>query len=1096
MFRGPSSTELTHLSLNEFTELANELAPKVNMFSQVWRFDREAEFIGGTSRDYLLWLMGKFRGAHSKEEVEAIKRELRAREVIDVREFIIGDSDVDILSKKHIYSVSAERYGVRKLDFIKPDRFVPGTPEYTTEINQGFIPIEKIRLGRNGLIPNDDFGDGVAELFEGKMSLHYTPDEVFEKTLFAARKHNHKILLALRYIRLRAMYYYQVHGKDYPDRRKLLDIPEEVDKAIKDVVKGAMENSSLRPYLQERTFTIWLNSTIQKAFRSYSNQTAAKMLMEHYGVDRLISYYEEIQSTNNYLFVRKSNPAKLERTLNRYSISEDELLDDTAKHFPDGKFHHGTPNIANLRNIVLQGAMPSKDGVGGRGLYGVATDNFGFALENYAAKDEKRMVELKIADDARVVDLTKNEKARRIWIDQFNKDYEKFAEAFEVDIIKYPYTGFRGQNNGNVDAYVIKNSAAIVEAQGFKVKILPLERIIEFAKTVTDENIGELTEIIRVNRLASNEVYELLRNMGDVTLESKLEFMTDFEDFDIASAKLMQEIEDDDVYLKFVSKILDHYAFEEQEEEMVSTVYDDINAMTSEHSITEEKLTKELYPRLNDDQRIKLLRDLYLGAEVVVEAAGDFLEEEEEEMEEGVEGKYISELVNGIKDKEKKNKILKEMMTDFALENATWDNERPHILANSLDHPQFEEWVRKLAFQDKKPRFKMAGNYSFTNDLLPVLMEKHPDIFDEIMKDLLVDNVKKHQDNLSNYRQIANSIAKNIDDKDKALQLYIELNRKYYEAHSSKGWGSATEEMNWQIQDLFVNNVKERERFIAVLVKENNGKVAGILDKRDPAYSMLSGLEDMNYDERMKALNNIIDNGDLTPIVSPRVEQEKEFLKAFSSVSSQRELEDFFIKKKWELVEAFRSNNEVDKIFQEKLLKYYPNSLPTIFVDILSLEFYEANRSISGVQLDSFLNSYFKFYLNNYETMENWGRDFDRMLAALFPVRSPSEGMVDTFHTDRLEILIKNWETLKERWNFDDKGLYEVLGKHFKDAAFVSDRPDRFSSFKDRFLISVERVHGEGVKNSIANGIGIKPGLKGSCKSWIRGFFGKIRASI
>src|ERR1051326_3967992 len=119
------------ITFEEFKAIAEELAPKVNPFRDAGAQDPSAEFFGGTTRDYLYWLKGQLAKGVTPAE-------LRAMKIIDVRDFIIGDSDIDIITEKSL-GLSAETFGVKKIDYVKlmPD-----------EVRQGYIPAEKIRLSR------------------------------------------------------------------------------------------------------------------------------------------------------------------------------------------------------------------------------------------------------------------------------------------------------------------------------------------------------------------------------------------------------------------------------------------------------------------------------------------------------------------------------------------------------------------------------------------------------------------------------------------------------------------------------------------------------------------------------------------------------------------------------------------------------------------------------------------------------------------------------------------------------------------------------------------------------------------------------------
>lgn len=104
------------LTIEEFTRLAADVAPKVSLFAEIWRRDPEAELYGGTSRDFLYWLKGRFRGAISRADVEARIAALRALPLIDVRDFISSKSDIDVLTDtpSKFTGMSVERLGLKK----------------------------------------------------------------------------------------------------------------------------------------------------------------------------------------------------------------------------------------------------------------------------------------------------------------------------------------------------------------------------------------------------------------------------------------------------------------------------------------------------------------------------------------------------------------------------------------------------------------------------------------------------------------------------------------------------------------------------------------------------------------------------------------------------------------------------------------------------------------------------------------------------------------------------------------------------------------------------------------------------------------------
>lgn len=121
------------LKLDEYTTLAHELSHKVNLFQETWKANPDAVFYGGTSRDFLYWLKGQFAGAKSRAEVDATIKRLKALPRIDVRDFIIGDSDIDVVSDRAI-KLDPAHYGIKRIDTLSKDIFDPDSVAGKNEI--------------------------------------------------------------------------------------------------------------------------------------------------------------------------------------------------------------------------------------------------------------------------------------------------------------------------------------------------------------------------------------------------------------------------------------------------------------------------------------------------------------------------------------------------------------------------------------------------------------------------------------------------------------------------------------------------------------------------------------------------------------------------------------------------------------------------------------------------------------------------------------------------------------------------------------------------------------------------------------------------
>jgi hypothetical protein len=492
------------ISRAEFQSLAEELAPKVNLFSDAWKIDPKAEFFGGTTRDYLYWVLGKFQGVKDHAAAVKVMQELRALPVIDVRDFIVGDSDVDIVSPR-ARSLSPERYGVHKIDAIQGDRFDPKTIAGVDELKQGFIPAEKIRLGSHGFVKWDGVGDGIGEIFTGKLSVRFAPQAEFETTYFAKKKLNHPVLLALRYLRVQAIDYYRRYGADYPDPKRLADaIDPKSRQAVLHALETATHGAGLEAYQKESKFVEWLNRAVQKAFRSYTNPTAAKVLFDEFKVHLLSDLYPAVETYNQYVFRQFRDPAVISRHMAEYGVDSSHFFLNTKEHFPDLHFYHGTKTEEGFRGILFEGIMPSHGGSAGKGLYGVSRDNVAFA-EDWG-KSADRVVYFQLQPDAKGVDITQGE-GRRIFKAFQAKNpgagEDQFAAYFGVDLIHYPYS---------TKAYVVKNSAVLSKPQGWKRELVSLSTLLERAKALRtlDDYVG-LHQVMELNRVSESEAQLLQR---------------------------------------------------------------------------------------------------------------------------------------------------------------------------------------------------------------------------------------------------------------------------------------------------------------------------------------------------------------------------------------------------------------------------------------------------------------------------------------------------------------------------------------------------------------------------------------------------------
>ena len=474
------------ITKTEFRKLAEELAPKVNLFQEVWKEDPQAVFYGGTSRDYLYWLKGKFRQTNSRTAADRIVAELRALPIIDVREFVIGESDIDVIANS-TPNIDPEKFGVRKIDGLHPEIFDPASALGKNELDQGFIPVEKIRIARKGISSGRSFGDGVGEIYDGVLSVHFSKPDKFAKTYYAERGENHPILLALRYLRLQGINYFQTYGPDLPKGEALFEgFEQKSQRQVAEVIEKSLDGKELLPYLKQERFVTWINSTIKKSFTSYTNPTAVNELLKAFKVDKLaVTYSPAIGPTNQYVFRKHRDQVAISKAYAEFGINPDEVVLNASDAFPDGYLYHGTKSEVAFKGILYQGVIQSEDGSSGAGLYGVAEKDKKFS-ENWGGK--KNLIRFPVTKKATIADF------------------------FGIDILKYPYAP---------EAYVVKNAGVLGVAEGVYRQIEPFPRLLKRAKDLTAlEDVKQLIEDNFLNAREAGAIIDASSLKGEDVLRS------------------------------------------------------------------------------------------------------------------------------------------------------------------------------------------------------------------------------------------------------------------------------------------------------------------------------------------------------------------------------------------------------------------------------------------------------------------------------------------------------------------------------------------------------------------------------------------------
>ncbi len=501
------------LTFAEFQILVQELAPKVNIFSELWLQDPKAEFYGGTSRDFVYWVKGQFKFSQNREMAMILASKLRALPVIHVRDFIALDSDIDVISNK-IIKFLPESYGINsKIDVRTSDLFDRSKPAGLNEYLQGYIPAEKMRLAQNGFIGLGEFGNGLEEIYNDHLTVHFSSPEDFSRSEYYRRGINHPILLALRFLRLHAMNYYHNYGIGYPNKEILFSMDSDSEQQVRKVITDCLDGRTLVPFLRNESFNRWLNSTIQKSFRTYTNPTAAMELMKHFKVDLLQRLYSDIDAFNHYLFIKNWNKDRIDRNIEEFNINRENFYLPVNRFFSNRIFYHGTKTDNSFHNILLQGVLPSDDGTFGTGLYGVNDENINFAIEWGGSK--MRLVGFEMSPYAKIVDITAGEGKRGFL--SFKTHFEKtnqhsngveeaFCEAFGIDVLRYPYRS---------TAFVVKNSKILSAPFGIHVQIMKFSSALELAGQSKDvAGLEKLAQAMLVNRFDRMEKKVLAQELA------------------------------------------------------------------------------------------------------------------------------------------------------------------------------------------------------------------------------------------------------------------------------------------------------------------------------------------------------------------------------------------------------------------------------------------------------------------------------------------------------------------------------------------------------------------------------------------------------
>jgi hypothetical protein len=187
----------------------------------------------------------QFRGVTSRKDAEAKRDALRALTGIDIREVLVGESDVDIVTK-HDLGLSAARYQVKKIDRVDAARFDPASKAGRDEENQGYLPVEENPSRQERL---HSLGR-LRRRHQGNLTMGASPS-IFPRRRNLPRPSTRRATKTTRcFTRFAFCWqastnYFHEHGLAYPDERQLLrELDPESLKAAQKSDRGRASQST------------------------------------------------------------------------------------------------------------------------------------------------------------------------------------------------------------------------------------------------------------------------------------------------------------------------------------------------------------------------------------------------------------------------------------------------------------------------------------------------------------------------------------------------------------------------------------------------------------------------------------------------------------------------------------------------------------------------------------------------------------------------------------------------------------------------------------------------------------------------------------
>jgi hypothetical protein len=435
------SRELSHLlTEEEYFSKSFKVTLRVDMFNDIWADDPGREMYGGAVRDFHYWLKNLILdNCETREQALALLDKLAETPVIEARLFMHPESDVDTLYLSKPLTKEPRNWGIKKVEISPSGKFNPSDPKYQTEFDQGFLPLEKLRLSRtSGWVVDKNFGDPSSTLYYGDYSTlvqHFPNASTFADTYFARKGINHPILLTLRTLRLLAL---------EEDAVEILENSTELKNELLRWTKDFFEvdsGANSQRFFQNLKFRDFFKAQIEKPWRTTEAPRKLLALWNAVGLSKHLKTCPHLEA-GILLTLNEEFHGEREATLFADSNHEQKIVQFSENFAQSGEFIYAADNEDDYAK-ALTGDHSDPPWLKPRKrdslpvVFALAhADNY---LKNPGQKTKKFLVKVKLKPGTRVVDISKGPGADA-WAKFRGGKEAAFAVAANAHVLVVPGT--------------------------------------------------------------------------------------------------------------------------------------------------------------------------------------------------------------------------------------------------------------------------------------------------------------------------------------------------------------------------------------------------------------------------------------------------------------------------------------------------------------------------------------------------------------------------------------------------------------------------------------------------------------------------------